>query len=370
MNDSRLPADVKRLGWVSFFTDISSEMLYAITPIFLTSVLGASAGIVGVIEGIAEATASILKGLSGWYSDRIRNRKRFIFAGYTLSAVAKPLIAVASSWLFVLIARFLDRFGKGVRGSARDALIADVTPKEQRGRAFGLHRAMDTAGALIGVVISYVILQSMSDSGNQQILLRNLYWLAFFPAILGVGFIFFVRESKAENAVKSTHRGKKFGKQYWLIVAIAGVAYLGFSSDAFLILKAKDIGLPLPQVLLAYIAFNAVYSLAAYPVGKISDKMRMETLLAAGLLIYGGVYFGFASAETRTIVFVLFICYGLYAALTDGVVRALIANVVSPDVNATALGLFNLLPLPALDGFAGVRCFSLAVSPESTPSCM
>ncbi|MCB1060905.1 MAG: MFS transporter [Calditrichaeota bacterium] len=343
MNDSRLPADVKRLGWVSFFTDISSEMLYAITPIFLTSVLGASAGIVGVIEGIAEATASILKGLSGWYSDRIRNRKRFIFAGYTLSAVAKPLIAVASSWLFVLIARFLDRFGKGVRGSARDALIADVTPKEQRGRAFGLHRAMDTAGALIGVVISYVILQSMSDSGNQQILLRNLYWLAFFPAILGVGFIFFVRESKAENAVKSTHRGKKFGKQYWLIVAIAGVAYLGFSSDAFLILKAKDIGLPLPQVLLAYIAFNAVYSLAAYPVGKISDKMRMETLLAAGLLIYGGVYFGFASAETRTIVFVLFICYGLYAALTDGVVRALIANVVSPDVKATALGLFSML---------------------------
>jgi hypothetical protein len=157
VSEPRLPADVKRLGWVSFFTDISSEMLYAITPIFLTTVLGASAGIVGVIEGVAEATANVMKGLSGWYSDRIRNRKRFIFAGYLLSALAKPLIAMAGSWFFVLVARFLDRFGKGIRGSARDALIADVTPKEMRGRAFGLHRAMDTAGALIGVVISFVI---------------------------------------------------------------------------------------------------------------------------------------------------------------------------------------------------------------------
>lgn len=343
MSEPRLPADVKRLGWVSFFTDVSSEMLYAITPIFLTTVLGASASVVGVIEGIAEATANVLKGLSGWYSDRIRNRKRFIFAGYLLSAIAKPLIAIAGSWLFVLFARFLDRFGKGVRGSARDALIADVTPKEQRGRAFGLHRAMDTAGALIGVVISFVILQSLGDTGKQQILLRNLYWIAFIPALLGVGFIFFVRESRAENTAKSAHRGKKFGKQYWLIVAIAGVAYLGFSSDAFLILKAKDIGLTLPQVLLAYIAFNAVYSLVAYPVGKISDKMRMETLLALGLLIYGGVYLGMAAVETRALVFVLFICYGLYAALTDGVVRALIANVVAPDVKGTALGLFSML---------------------------
>jgi MFS family permease len=181
VSEPRLPADVKRLGWVSFFTDISSEMLYAITPIFLTTVLGASAGIVGVIEGVAEATANVMKGLSGWYSDRIRNRKRFIFAGYLLSALAKPLIAMAGSWFFVLVARFLDRFGKGIRGSARDALIADVTPKEMRGRAFGLHRAMDTAGALIGVVISFVILQTLGDTGKQQILLRNLYWIAFFP---------------------------------------------------------------------------------------------------------------------------------------------------------------------------------------------
>lgn len=342
MSEPRLPADVKRLGWVSFFTDISSEMLYAITPIFLTTILGASAGIVGVIEGVAEATANVMKGLSGWYSDRIRNRKRFIFAGYLLSALAKPLIAMAGSWFFVLVARFLDRFGKGIRGSARDALIADVTPKEMRGRAFGLHRAMDTAGALIGVVISFVILQTLGDTGKQQILLRNLYWIAFFPAILGVGFIFFVRESRSEISAKSTHRGKKFGKRYWLTVFIAGVAYLGFSSDAFLILKAKDIGLSLPQVLLAYVAFNAVYSFAAYPIGKISDKMRMETLLALGLLIYSGVYYGMAAAESRVIVFVLFICYGLYAALTEGVVRALIANVVAPDVKATALGLFSM----------------------------
>ncbi|MCB9365856.1 MAG: MFS transporter [Calditrichaeota bacterium] len=343
MSHSRLPADVKRLGWVSFFTDISSEMLYAITPIFLTSVLGASAGIVGLIEGVAEATASILKGLSGWYSDRIRNRKRFILAGYSLSALAKPLIAMATGWLFVLVARFLDRFGKGIRSSARDALIADATPPELRGRAFGLHRAMDTAGALLGVAISLVLLQTLGESGKQQILLRNLYWIAFFPALIGVAFIFFVREPHAGGTAKLITHGKKLGKHYWMIVAVAGVAYLGFSSDAFLILKAKDIGLTLPQVLLAYIAYNAVFTLAAYPVGKISDKLRKETLLAAGLGIYGAVYLGFAAAESRPLVFLLFACYGLYAALTEGVVRALIANVVAPDVKATALGLFSMV---------------------------
>jgi len=319
-------------------------MLYAVTPIFLTTVLGASAGVVGVIEGVAEATASVLKGLSGWYSDRIRNRKRFIFVGYFLSAIAKPLIAIASSWGFVLFARFLDRFGKGVRSSSRDALIADVTPKELRGRAFGLHRAMDTAGALTGVVITLFLLETLGDGGSQQMSLRSLYWIAFVPAILGVVLIFFVRESKSAGEQKPLSlRGKKLGAHYWLIVGISGIAYLGLSSDAFLILKAKDIGLTLPQVLIGYIAFNAVYSLAAYPIGKLSDRIRMEYLLCAGLLIYAVVYYGFASAETRTVVFALFITYGLYAALTDGVVRALIANVVAADVKATALGLFSMI---------------------------
>lgn len=321
-------------------------MLYAITPIFLTSVLGASAGVVGLIEGIAEATASILKGLSGWYSDRVRNRKMFILAGYSLSALAKPLIAIAGSWVFVLFARFIDRFGKGIRGSSRDALIADVTPNELRGRAFGLHRAMDTAGALLGVAISLFLIETLGQTGKQQIFLRNLYWLAFIPAVIGVFFIFFVREPQQDSGSsrkRITLRGANLGKRYWTIVAVAGIGFLGLSSDAFLILKAKDIGLSLSQILIGYIAFNAVYSLTAYPIGKISDKIRMEFLLSVGLFIYAVVYFGFASAETRTTVFALFIFYGLYSALTDGVVRALIANVVGPDVKATALGLFSMI---------------------------
>ena len=346
MDQPRLSPEVKRLGWVSFFTDISSEMLYAITPIFLTTVLGASAGVIGIIEGVAEATASILKGLSGWYSDRIRNRKGFVLAGYALSAVSKPLIAIAGSWLFVLFARFLDRFGKGVRSSARDALIADVTPKELRGRAFGLHRAMDTAGALLGVAISLYIIQTYGNTGKLQILLRNLYWLAFIPAAIGVLFIFFIREPKSAPSSeprKLKLTGAKFGKRYWLIVTIASIGYLGFSSDAFLILKAKDIGLSLTNVLLAYLAYNACYTLASYPIGKLSDKIRMEYLLGAGLLIYAVVYWGMTSVESRVAVIALFIVYGFYAAMTEGVIRALIANVVSADVKATALGIFNMI---------------------------
>lgn len=344
-NDSKLSPEVRRLGWVSFFTDVSSEMLYAITPIFLTTVLGASASVIGVIEGIAEATASILKGLSGWYSDRIRNRKWFILAGYTFSALAKPLIAMAGSWVFVLFARFLDRFGKGVRSSARDALIADVTPKELRGQAFGLHRAMDTAGALLGVAISLYIIQTYGNTGKLQILLRNLYWLAFIPAALGVLFIFFIREPKHATSAepRKLKVSGKLGKRYWLIVVVASIGYLGFSSDAFLILKAKDIGLPLTHVLLAYLAYNACYSLSSYPIGRLSDKIRMEYLLCAGLLIYALVYWGIASVESRIAVILLFVVYGLYAAMTEGVIRALIANVVSADVKATALGIFNMI---------------------------
>ncbi|NUO19307.1 MFS transporter [bacterium] len=346
MSENKLSPEVKRLGWVSFFTDVSSEMLYAVTPIFLSTVLGASAGIIGVIEGIAEATASVLKGLSGWYSDKIRNRKRFVFAGYALSAIAKPLIAVAGSWVFVLFARFLDRFGKGIRGSARDALIADVTPKELRGRAFGLHRAMDTAGAWLGVAISLWILHTYGGTGKLQILLRNLYWIAFVPALVGVLFIFFIREPKRREDVAPKEPAAprtSLGKRYWLIVAAASIGYLGFSSDAFLILKAKDIGLSITNVLIAYLAYNACYTLASYPIGKLSDKMRMEYLLCAGLLIYAFVYWSMASADSRAAVFILFVVYGLYAALTEGVIRALIANVVGTDVKATALGIFSMI---------------------------
>ncbi len=343
MREQRLSPDVKRLGWVSFFTDVSSEMLYAVTPLFLTIVLGASASIVGLIEGIAEGVASVLKGVSGWYSDRIRKRKRFILAGYGLSAVSKPLIALAIGWPLVLFARVLDRFGKGLRGSARDALIADLTPPEIRGRAFGLHRALDTAGALSGVAISLVLLQSLGTADQSG--LRSLYWIAFIPALLGVLLIFQVREARREVPAGAGEPAVrvKLGKRYWGIVIIAAIGYLGFSSDAFLILKSKHVGLTTSQVLLAYLGFNACYSLSAYPIGRRADRASKEFLLAVGLLIYSIVYLGFALLREPWVVFPLFILYGLFAALTEGVLRALISNVVDKHVRATALGVFGMI---------------------------
>lgn len=343
MREQRLSPDVKRLGWVSFFTDVSSEMLYAVTPLFLTMVLGASASVVGLIEGAAEGVASILKGVSGWYSDRIQKRKRFILVGYGLSAVSKPLIALAIGWPLVLFARVLDRFGKGLRGSARDALIADLTPPEIRGRAFGLHRALDTAGALSGVAISLVLLQSLGTADQSG--LRSLYWIAFIPALLGVLLILQIRETRREVPARAGEPAAcvKFGKRYWGIVIIAAIGYLGFSSDAFLILKSKNIGLTTSQVLLAYLGFNACYSLFAYPIGRRADRVSKEFLLAAGLLIYSFVYLGFALLREPWVVFPLFILYGLFAALTEGVFRALISNVVDKHVRATALGVFGMI---------------------------
>lgn len=320
-------------------------MLYAITPIFLTTVLGASASVVGLIEGVAESTASILKGLSGWYSDRIRNRKRFILAGYSLSALAKPLIAVAGSWLFVLFARFLDRLGKGIRSSSRDALIADVTAPEVRGHAYGYHRAMDTAGALLGVAISLYAINAYGDSGKQQILLRNLYWLAFIPALLGVIVIFFVREPRNENkrGGKSSKPLGELDRNYWKLVGAAALAYLGFSSNTFLILKARDSGMTLTQVLFAYLLYNICLAAAALPAGKLADRLRKELLIAAGLFVYAAVYFGFALAESRLEFMLLFVVYAFYSALTEGTFSALIANVVPPHVKATALGQFSMI---------------------------
>ncbi|MBK6767257.1 MAG: MFS transporter [bacterium] len=343
MSDKPLSPDVKRLGLISFFTDVSSEMLYAITPLFLTMVLGASASVVGVIEGLAEGTASLLKGVSGWYSDRIQNRKRFILLGYGLSALAKPLIALAAAWPLVLVARLLDRFGKGVRGSARDALIADLTPVELRGRAFGLHRALDTAGALTGVALSIILLQTFGDKDQQA--LRNLYWIAFIPALVGVLLILLVREPVRELASSFRHQTTRdaLGNRYWAIVVVAAIGHLGFSSDAFLILKSSHAGLSTMQVLLAYLCYNLCYTLTAYPIGARADKIRKESLLAAGLALYTLVYLGFALITNKWLAFPLFIVYGLFAALTDGVFRALIANVVDKSVRATAIGLFSMI---------------------------
>jgi len=338
--------NVIRLGWVSMLTDVSSEMLYAITPLFITQVLKASVGVVGLIEGVAEGTASILKGLSGWQSDRIRKRKVFIFTGYSLAAVAKPLIALATGWPLVLLARFVDRFGKGVRTTARDALIADSTVPEERGRAFGLHRAMDTAGALVGVAISLGLLIILKGSETESSAFRQLYWMAFIPAVIGVMLIFSVKEIPPE--IKDGHLAKpklnlRFGREYYVTLALFSVFTLGNSSDVFLLLKAKNAGWAAEAVIAAYLCYNASYSLLSYPIGKRADRMSKGRLLGYGMLVFALVYVGFAWLPSAWMIWPLFLIYGLYIALTEGVSKALIANLVASDVRGTALGLFYMV---------------------------
>jgi len=337
--------NVVRLGWVSLLTDVSSEMLYAITPLFITQVLGASVGIVGLIEGIAEGTASVLKGISGWQSDRIRKRKAFVFYGYSLSAIAKPLIGMATGWPMVLVARFLDRFGKGVRTSARDALIADSTRPEERGRAYGLHRAMDTAGALVGVAISLVLLLLLKGHETETSAFRQLYWLAFIPAVGGVLLIFTVKEMPFKRKEGGGNRkfDLHFGKEFYATLGLYSLFTLGNSSDVFLLLRAENAGWAAEAVIGAYLLYNASYSLLSYPIGRRADRMSKGTLLGCGLLVFALVYVGFAWLPSPWLIWPLFLVYGVYMALTDGVSKALIANLAGAEVRGTALGLFYMI---------------------------
>ncbi len=324
------------LGLVSLFTDISSEMLYPVIPIFLTAVLGAPMYVVGLIEGIAEGTASILKVISGWYSDKTGTRKPFVLGGYSVSAISKPLMAFAYVWPLVLVARFLDRFGKGVRTSARDALIADSSPPLQRGRSYGLHRAMDTFGAVLGPVIAILILYLTGDN------YRLLFAVAFFPALVGILLIaFFVSERKRSPNAKISFRISQFGRDFKIFLLISVIFALGNSSDVFLILRAADVGFTVTAVLLCYIVYNIVNAIVSYPAGTLSDKLGRRSLMLWGFLIFAAVYFGFAMMPANIYVWPLFAIYGVYAAFTEGVGKAYVVDLVPCEKRGTALGIYH-----------------------------
>lgn len=271
--------NVIALGFVSMFNDIASEMVYPIIPLFLTSYLGASAAIVGVIEGIAEGTASILKVISGWLSDKTRNRKRFVALGYFLSAISKILLALASSWIFILFARFIDRFGKGVRTSARDALIADSTNAENRGRAFGLHRGLDTLGAVIGPLLAILLLNFIGTDYSL------IFLIAAIPAFIGVVLLLVsVREPKHEVSDTKLNLRltlRTMGKPFKLFLLVNVIFALGNSSDAFLILRTQSLGVTAIETVLMYVVFNLSYSLLSYPFGHLSDRFSTRTILIA-----------------------------------------------------------------------------------------
>ncbi|MDG0818148.1 MFS transporter [Bdellovibrio svalbardensis] len=334
-SSSALTPNVKRLGLVSFLADISSEMLYPITPIFLTTVLGASVASVGVIEGFAEAIASLLKTYSGFWSDRIRRRKPFIWGGYLLAAVAKPLIGVSQVWGQVLFARGLDRTGKGLRTAPRDALLAESVPPHLRGAAFGWHRMMDTLGAAIGPLLAIVYLKYSSN-------LRFIYFLALIPGLLAVIAALRLKEERREQVAPSYHQTwasffslpKEF-KHYlfsWTVFSLAN------SSDAFLLLRMQQAGIPLTETILLYCFYNLVYALASPYLGGLSDRVGRKRVLLFGLVIFALVYTGFAFATHESQFWVLFGVYGLYMAATDGVGKAFAIDLLNKDMKATAVG--------------------------------
>jgi MFS family permease len=333
-----LSRNVVLLGVVSFFADVSSEMVYPVIPLFLTGTLNTPVVAVGLIEGVAESTASIFKLIGGVLSDRVRRRLPFAFAGYGLAAIAKPALAAATVWPMALAARFVDRSGKGIRNAPRDALIAASSDSESLGRAFGLHRAMDTAGAIAGPLVAIGLLAALDDN------YRPIFLIAFIPGVLSVLALLGVREVRRTRA-KSNGAGflslRGYDSRFLAFLAVSLLFAAGNSSDAFLILRAHDVGLGATAVVLAYVVYNVTYAGLSYPGGALSDRIGRRPILVAGFLIFALVYAGFAAVTDDWMIWPLFAVYGGYIALTEGVSRAYVADLVPDERRASAIGLYS-----------------------------
>src|SRR3989338_4341005 len=340
----KIPRNVVAMGLVSLFNDISSEMIYPIVLIFLTTVLAAPASAVGLIEGVAESTASLLKMISGWLSDRLKKRKIFVAAGYSLSAASKFLIGLAQTWPFVLFARFIDRLGKGTRTAARDALILESVEPENRGRAFGLHRSMDSAGAVIGPILALLLIYLYQNN------FRLIFFLAGIPSTIGVILLLLLVKEKIKTNLEPAPKQPLTAnyKFHWReldpafknFLLISDVFALGNSSDAFLILRAQDLGLATTLTVAAYVLFNLTYSFFSYPAGVIVDKIGAKKILTLGFWLFALVYLGLGLIESDFWIWFLFPLYGLYLGLTDGVGKAYIASLVPAEKAGTAFGAY------------------------------
>lgn len=335
-----LHRNILSLGWVSLLTDFSSEMIYPLLPIFLTSVLGMGTTFVGAVEGVAESTASFLKLFSGTWSDRGGKRKTWVTWGYTLSTLVRPLVAAATAGWHVLLIRFLDRVGKGIRTSPRDALIADSSPVNEQGKAFGFQRAMDHAGAVIGPLAAFLLLTFWTEN------VRTVFWLALIPGLMalltlsrGVQEVSPLSPRPAGARIPMTL--KPFDRRFKTFLSILVLFTLGNSSDAFLILKAQAVGIPVSLLPLLWIVLHLSKSLSATPGGIFSDRFGRRTALVAGWLVYGAVYGGFAAAQTPGAVWVLFCAYGLFYGFTEGAERAMVADLVGPSLRGTAYGWYH-----------------------------
>lgn len=339
------------MGVTSLLTDVSSEMIFNLIPLYLTNVLSAPMAVVGLVGGVSEGADAIFRMLSGWFSDKIGKRKILAVSGYSVSTVAKPFLYLASAWGGVLAIRFADRFGKGVRTSSRDALIADSISEQERGRAFGLHRAMDTSGAFLGLVIAVLVVWLALGAEAEELtrgIFQGLALGCVIPGVLAVVLLqIFVREVKRKEAPRAATRfplsGVKgvFSTRFWVFLAILAVFSLGsMPANYFVIMRAQDLGAPLLQVLLMLVLFNAVYAVAALPMGILSDRLGRRRVLALGWFIYVLVYLGFALSSTVWHVWLGFACLGVYFAIVEGVSRAFVADLAPAEMRGTAYGLY------------------------------
>ncbi len=332
-NERRLSRNIYVVSLVSFIQDTASEILYPILPFFVTGVLGAPPAVLGLIEGLADGTASAMKAASGRLAD-MRHRRPLVATGYGVSALGKVFLALAGAWPMVLVARFTDRVGKGMRGPPRDAIIADDTTPANRGRAFGFHRAADTAGAVLGPLIGLGLYQLVGQR------FEPLLWIAVIPAVLSVALVFLIRERPHPNiGVKRAWSLAGLPNRYWRLITIIGLFGLVNFPDTLLLLRAKDLGYDFSGVVALYVLYNLSYAALSYPAGVISDRLNRRVVYAAGLGLFSIAYLGFGFANSPGWLWILFPLYGCYTALTDGVSRAWVADIVPAASRGTALGM-------------------------------
>ncbi|MBN2547608.1 MAG: MFS transporter [Anaerolineales bacterium] len=352
-----LPRNLWAVSLTSFLMDISSEMVINILPLFLANVLGVKTNLIGVIEGLAESTSSLLKLFSGWFSDRLRARKWLAVAGYGISALVKPFFYFANSWGVVAAVRWGDRVGKGIRTAPRDALVADSVPEEQRGLAFGLHRAADTAGAMLGLLIALLVIWVVQSNSTllRENTFRTIVLISLIPAVLAVITLAVGAKDVAVKGASAPPRFalKALGRPFLVFMLIVGLFDLGNSSDAFLVLRAQERGLSVTGILVMLVVFNLVYALVSTPAGALSDRIGRRKLIIAGWLVYAAIYLGFGLARSAWHIGVLYVLYALYYGLAYGTSKAMIADLVPEAVRGTAYGTYNAI-LGVLDFPASV----------------
>lgn len=356
------------LGLTSFFTDVSSEMIFTLVPLFMANVLGATTALIGLVGGLSDSTEAIFKIFSGRLSDKIHRPKLLTVFGYSLATLAKPFMLLATSWGVVAAVRLGDRVGKGIRVAPRDALVADSVAAGERGRGFGLRQTMDTAGAMLGLILAAIIIY-LVQGGGVELSLKSYRWMVLggiIPAVLGVlVLVIFVREKQRKQPASASQRTEQstpvpkggFNTRFKIFLVISAIFMLGNSSDFFVILRAQNLNVPLVQVVLMLVLFNIVYALSALPMGILSDRLGRKRIIIVGWSIYALIYLGFAMATSVWQSWLLFAGYGLYYGAFEGVSRALVADLVPLERRGTAYGLYNgvmsaaLLPASLIAGW-------------------